>query len=428
MELLNDLRANWAVLIAKVVVVVLLALCWYNVVSFTRSTAQAVTHGLSADADLYAVVDDLAPEEFEAVRHDGHTLDQVASFVDRLDDEPGFRFISSYDHPVTVGDFRGDERFDVGYATEYTLNGPYQDESGRTVRDVKSIQLTETAYDFAGISVHDGEPISWADVDWGSGRVPVLLGDEYRGIYELGDVLTGEVILQEQELEVVGFLEQDSVMYFRGQPNHYLDDTIVVPYPPELARLDRAALDRMDPELFGRLAFQVLNADLAVDRELDFGAVVARLDTIGDDTGFRSYTLLGVPTYLVQLSLVRQLVHDNLALVTTLLTVLTAGAGVIAITLCRILRHRRAPVARVHLLLGKRPDQAERLFRASRLCEYTAALGIFLVASSLLPNDSAVARSGASVALVVWCSIDGLVQRRGIRTELTTRQRRGTAR
>lgn len=430
MELLNDLRSNWPIIVAKIVLLVLLALCWYNVASFTQSTSQAVAQGLSADADfdLYTVVDDLDPDAFEAIRRDQNALDAVASFVDRIDDEPGFDFISSFDQPVTVQDFRGDDRFDVGYGTEYTRNGKYQDESGRSVQDIKSIQLNETAYEFAGLSVEDGEPIEWDAVDWGSGQMPVLLGAEYRGVYALGQRLTGSVILQEQELEVVGFLEPDSAMYFRGESNHYLDDTVIVPYPPTLAGLDRAALDRLDPELFGRLVFQVLNADLAVDRSLGFGGVVARLDEIGDDTGFRSYTLLGVPTYLVQLSLVRQLIHDNLVLVTALLVVLTAGVAIITAFLNRLLHHRRAPVARVHHLLGKSPNHTNRLFRASRLTEYTAALGLFLATSALLPNDSATARLGASTVLLLWCVADGAVSRRAVRIELTTQRRRGTPR
>ncbi len=430
MELLNDLRSNWTIIVAKIVLIVLLALCWYNVASFTQSTSQAVTQGLStvADADLYTVIDDLDPEAFEAIRRDERALDAVASFVDRIDDEPGFRFISSYDQPVTVQDFRGDDRFDVGYGTEYTLNGKYQDESGRSVQDIKSIQLNETAFEFARLSVQDGKPIDWDAVDWASGRIPVLLGNEYRGVYELGQRLTGSVILQEQELEVVGFLEPDSAMYFRGEANHYLDDTVIVPYPPTLAGLDRAALDRLDPELFARLVFQVLNADLAVDRSLDFGGVVARLDEIGDDTGFRSYTLLGVPTYLVQLSLVRQLIQDNLVLVTALLVSLTAGVGIITAFLNRLLHHRRAPVARVHHLLGKSPNHTNRLFRASRLTEYAAAFGLFLATSAVLPNDSATARFGAGTILLLWCVVDGAVSRRAVRIELTTQRRRGTPR
>ncbi|MEG8037029.1 hypothetical protein QP157_17430 [Sphingomonas sp. LR61] len=77
MELLNDLRSNWTIIVAKIVLIVLLALCWYNVASFTQSTSQAVTQGLStvADADLYTVIDDLDPEAFEAIRRDERALD-----------------------------------------------------------------------------------------------------------------------------------------------------------------------------------------------------------------------------------------------------------------------------------------------------------------------------------------------------------------
>lgn len=430
MELLNDVRSNWGVLVAKVVLVVLLALCWYNVSSFTQSTSRAIEQGLSggSDAELYTVIDDLEPDAFEAMRRDPQALDKAAAFTDRIDGEPGFDFISSYDQPVTVTDFRGDDRFDVGYGTEYTLTGPYQDESGRTVQDVKSLQLSERAFSFAGLSVKDGSPIPWSEVDWGSGRIPVLLGAGYRGVYALGDVITGTVILHEQELEVVGFLEPDSAMYFRGETNHYVDDTILVPYPPTLTGLDRAALDRQDPELFGRLVFQVLNADVAVDRSLDFGDVLARLDRIGNETGYTSYTVLGVPTYLVRLSLVRQLIQENLTLVITLLGGLTFSTGMIAASLNRLLQHRRLPVARAHYVLGKSPSHTNRLFGASRFTEYTAVLGAFLAVSALLPNNSDTARLSTSAFLLLWCAADALLQGHNLRTAVTVQERRGTVR
>jgi hypothetical protein len=430
MELLNDLKANWAILVAKTLLLVLLALSWYNVASFTQSTAQAVAQGLSAaaDVDLYSVIDDLDPDAFETTRRDPDAVDAVAAFVDRLSRERGFDFISSFDQPVTVQDFRGDERFDVGYGTEYTLAGPYEDERGRRVQDVKSIQLNRAAFEFAGLSVRAGPSLAWDDVDWGSGRIPVLLGDDYRGVYEIGQTLTGAVILQDEQLEVIGFLEPDSAMYFRGEANHYLDDTILVPYPPTLTGLDRASLDQLDPEFFGRLVFQVLNADLAVDRALDFSDVAAQLRRIGAETGFTSYSLLGVPTYLVQLSFVRQIIQDNVVLISMLLVALTGGVVIITVFLNRVLQHRRASVARVHHLLGKSPDRTVRLFTTSCLIEHAATTALFLAITTLLPNDSDVARLTAGAFLLLWCILDGLAERRAIRLELTPQRRTGAIR
>jgi hypothetical protein len=102
--------------------------------------------------------------------------------------------------------------------------------------------------------------------------------------------------------------------------------------------------------------------------------------------------------------------------------------GIITAFLNRLLHHRRAPVARVHRLLGKSPNHTNRLFRASRLTEFTAAIGLFLATSAVLPNDSALARSGAGAALLLWCVVDGAFSRRAVRIELTTRRRRGTPR
>ncbi|KTR09547.1 hypothetical protein [Curtobacterium luteum] len=172
----------------------------------------------------------------------------------------------------------------------------------------------------------------------------------------------------------------------------------------------------------------MLNADVAVDRSLDSGDVLARLDKISNETGYTSYTVLGVPTYLVQLSLVRQLIEENLTLVITLLGGLTISMGMIAAFLNQLLQHRRLPVAHAHYILGKSPSHTNRLFGASRFTEYTAVLGAFLAISALLPNNSDTARLSTSVVLLLWCAADALLQGHNLRTGVTVHERRGTVR
>lgn len=415
MELIRDLRNNGTVLISKVVTLTVLAMSLYSYGTFVQSTSLAVDHGLSddADVDLYTVIDRFTgdPDGFERFRASPEKLEDLAVFVERLDDEPGIRFISAYDQPLPVADFRGDERFDVGYGTEYSLRGEYPDESGRLVRDLKSIQMNETAFDFAGLSVVEGVEPDWGAVDYGAASVPVMLGADYEGVYAVGDTLDGSLLFRELTFEVRGFLEPDSSMYFRGDLNHFVDDAVILPYPTELSELAAS-----DQEFAGMLEFQMLGADLAVDRNLTVDDVLTRLDRLAGETGFTDYSLTGVPTYVVQLSQVRLLVQDNLALLSTILVVLVVAAAIANVFLNARLAERRRPIVNAHWLTGRNGRSLTWLLLPSWLLEHGVALIGFVVGCALLPNQHAYPFLAVVGFLLVWMLLDGLTQRQAVVT------------
>lgn len=413
MELIRDLRNNGQLVLGKVLVLTLVALSLYSYGTFVQSTSLAVDHGLSeeADVDLYTLIDQFTgdPEGFERFRASQARLDGLATFVERLDNEPDLRFVSAYDQPLPVADFRGDDRFDVGYGTEYSLRGEYPDEAGRLVRDLKSIQMNETAFDFADLRVADGAAPDWEAVDYGAPSVPVLLGADYDGIYDIGDRLDGSLLFRELPLEVHGFLESDSSMYFRGDLNHFIDDAVIVPYPAHLSGVVRS-----DLAFAGMLAFQMLNADLAVDRQLTIDDVLARLDRLGEDTGFSEYSLTGVPTYIVQLSQVRRLVRDNLALLGAILVLLALAAAVVVVCLNDRLVERRLPVAVAHWVTGRGRRRIVRLFAPSWILEHCAVLVLTVGICAQLPNQHAFPFLAVMGFLLAWMTVDGLAQRRGV--------------
>lgn len=413
MELIRDLRNNGPLVLGKVLALTLVAVSLYSFGTFVQSTSLAVDHGLSeqADVDLYTLIDEFTgdPDGFERFRASKARLDGLAMFVERLDHEPGLRFVSAYDQPVPVADFRGDDRFDVGYGTEYSLRGEYPDETGRHVRDVKSIQMNESAFAFAGLQVARGAAPDWEAVDYDAPSVPVLLGADYDGIYDVGDRLDGSLLFRGLPLEVHGFLESGSSMYFRGDLNHFVDDAVIVPYPADLSGLVGS-----DPDFAGMLAFQMLNTDLAVDRQLDIDDVLARLDRLGDDTGFSEYSLTGVPTYVVQLSQVRRLVQDNLALLGTILVLLVLAAAITVVFLNARLVERRRPAALAHWRTGRGPRRIVWLFAPSWILEHSAVLILAVGTCALLPNQHAIPFMAVAGFLLAWMTVDGLAQRRGV--------------
>jgi hypothetical protein len=413
MELIRDLRNNGVVLLAKVVTLTVLALSLYSYGTFVQSTSVAVDHGLSevADVDVYTLIDQFTgdPDAFERFRASPERLDQLAAFVERLDDEPGIRFISAYDQPLPVADFRGEERFDVGYGTEYAVRGEYPDESGRVVRDLKSIQMNEAAFEFAGLRVGNGSLPDWNAVDYGARSVPVVLGADYEGVYDIGDTLDGSLLFRDLTFEVHGFLEPDSSMYFRGDLNHFVDDAVIVPYPADLSGLVGS-----EQGFAGMLAFQMLGADLAVDRNLNIDDVLARLDRLGSDTGFTDYSLTGVPTYVVQLSQVRRLVQDNLALLSAILVLLVVAAAVAVVFLNALLGERRRPIISAYWSTGRGVRSLARLFAPSWLLEHSLVLAAFVATCAVLPNQHAYPFLAVVAFLLTWLTVDGLAQRHSV--------------
>lgn len=413
MELIRDLRDNGTVILAKVATLTLVALSLYSYGTFVQSTSLAVDNGLSrtADVDVYTLIDQFTgdPAGFERFRASPARLDELSAFVEDLDDEPGIRFISAYDQPLPVTHFRGDERFDVGYGTEYSMRGEYADESGRVVRDLKSIQMNQSAFEFAGLRVVAGSEPDWGAVDYTAPSVPVLLGADYDGVYDVGDTFDGSLLFRDLTFEVRGFVAPDSTMYFRGDVNHFVDDTVIVPYPEALASL----IDT-DQAFAGMLEFQMLNADLAVNRHLTVDDVLARLDRLADSTGFTDYSLTGVPTYFVQLSQVRRLVQDNVALLSAILVLLVIAAAVGIGFLNTRLAERRRRVSTAHWLVGR--DRRSLVFRftPSWLLEQVVALIAFVIGCALLPNQHGYPFLAVLVFLVVWMTADTLAQRHAL--------------
>jgi hypothetical protein len=319
------------------------------------------------------------------------------------------RFVSAFDQPITIEGFRGDERFDVGYGTEYTVRGEYEDGLGRTVRDVKSIQMNREAFEFAGLDAVDGARVDWGAVDYDTGALPVLLGADLADSYVPGDRISGSFLFRDVVLEVVGFLEPASTMYFRGELNRNLDDTILVPYPPSLANAD------LESEFLGMLGFQMLNGDVVVERHSGgdrTNDLLAQLDALADGTGFHDWSLTGVPTYVVQMSLVRQILVDNVVLVVAILVLLAVAVAVLWVFLGAVLLRRRTGVAHAYRTVGVDERTIARMTLPTTLLEVGLALTTFLVACSLLPNRNGVVAALTACLVLAWIAVDGLVQRR----------------
>ncbi|MFJ2620505.1 hypothetical protein [Glutamicibacter sp. NPDC087344] len=399
-----DLRRNWLIIAVKSLIVVLFLTGLYSTVSFSESTRSAINHSFSSgnNQNLYSLTDVLtSDDDFSEFRGSVDKVATVGNFYNALNESKVVSLISAFAQPVAITDFRGGEAFDAWADAEYAAAGVYLDpETGKETRDVLSMQMNNQAFDFAHLAVQKGNLPDWEHIDYSTGKIPVLLGANYLGTYELGDEIEGQLYFQPFTFQVSGFLESDSSMFYKDTINFFLDDYLIIPYPPQLT-LPTAETLYFD----GLLSFAMINTDLVAPKSLSSDEVLSHLDGIGQESGFLNYAMLGVPQYLTQYSLTRSLLIDNAWLVGLLQLALGAGSAFVLVVLGVFVYRRRLLAMDVRWKVGISGASLERSMAFMVLVEWAFIAVLFALVYRVLPN----AGSGVVVWMGLLCALIAVV-------------------
>jgi len=407
-ETLYDLRRNGPISAVKALIMLLVCLSVYNLQSFSHNTDLAIEQNLTQQLDynIFTVVDMLAePQLFSEATNSRHRVAEIAEFYDQLNADSTLKMLSVFNQALLKVQFRGDKTFEHAYGTDLSSFGFYEDEVGRRVLDVKSIQMNEQAYNFYGLRAQDGKEIRWEDVDYASGTVPVLLGNDFKPYYAIGDTIEGWMY-EKLKFQVVGFLEQNSSIPYQGEPNFYLDRHVLTPYPPRLNECSG-----LETKFCGILTFAMINSDIAVPKSITSDEVFRRLNVIGERSGFTDFTLTNTPIFLVQLGFMRQLIEDNRGLLIGLELVIAAAACVVLYVLNRFLSARRAAKTRVWAMLGAEDARVVARHRRFWLLEYACAFVLLVFVARNLPNRDDLALMAAGALLAGIAIVDATIQR-----------------
>ena len=406
------LRGTYGRLVTKILVLAFLMTSIYNVMSFSRSTQAAVAQSFhdSAKVDMYSLTDRLSePALFEEYRRTLANIEKVIHFYDYLEQNApeGVRLLSAFDQAMPVVDFAGSESFEHGNGTGATTQGSYEHPIlGERVVNVKSMQLSHSTFDFYNLAVQDGAGLEWDEVHYERAAIPVLLGSNYTGVYDIGDELTVDYYSKPTQMRVSGFLAPSASMFYQGNINFFLDDYLVVPYPKSIS-----GIATPNQEFYGILAFAMLNANIAVDQAQSDGAVFRALEAAATSSGFDHYALLSVPTYLTQFASVRALVQENFVLVATVEVLLAAAAVVVSAVLTSSAIRRRERRLRIAWQLGQSRSDLMRAVLAIVAVEYAALTVAFLTTAQLLPNHDASAQRLCLGFIAVFAGVEMLHRR-----------------
>lgn len=349
-ELLYDLRSNGVLVALKIAVLSLIGVAAYHALALSSGTSDAVpaTVQLQQNYNLYTLRDTLYdPELYASFLSDDASVDSLAAFSNALSADKDIKLLSIYNQAIPLLDQRGGKRFRYGYGDEIGTSEPYRDPNGNTVVNVKALQMNQIGYSFYGLHVAEGSEPRWENVDLSCDRIPVVLGNDYRGLYGIGDILQGWLYLEEREFEIIGFLEDSSSIWYMGNPSFSIDSYIVIPYPPTMHQQAIGG-----ETLYGIMASSYMNCDIAVPATWSTSDVLDRLDRISMNTGYASYSLIGIPNYRVQLRQMRALMERDVDLLIGLASAIgSAGiAGIIIIDSALFIR--RKPIHRLIWTIG----------------------------------------------------------------------------
>ncbi|WP_251711967.1 hypothetical protein [Lactococcus ileimucosae] len=265
-------------------------------------------------------------------------------------------------------------QFDYAFDTERTKKGFYQDEqTGEKLFDVKALQMNARTFSFFNLSVKKGTTIDWDTVNYDSGVLPILLGSDYNGVYNVGDIIEGSLYFKKYQFEVVGILRENSSLFYQNNRNTFIDNYFIIPYPPKLPKVTEK-----DKEFYGILNFAMINGNIAVSRDMTGTELLNKLHDISLKSNFSHYTLLSMPAYLIQFNFMYNIIQKNLSLIFGVIALLSLSLYIVLRCLDKVMIKRRLNIIKYFWIKGYRARDIKFVVLKYTMTEYMLSSIIFL--------------------------------------------------
>lgn len=128
--------------------------------------------------------------------------EKLKIFHECLKNEKEWEFFSVNDQSVDINLPNIPEKFLFQYESGNTIKN--EDDSKK---NIKCLHISQNVFSEFGIALSEGDEFKSEDFLYKDGDVvPVILGDEYKGILSIGQILDGEYLFENFKFKVVGFL------------------------------------------------------------------------------------------------------------------------------------------------------------------------------------------------------------------------------
>ena len=127
---------------------------------------------------IYRLGDSLLEEDYRKFREDKASMNTLVAFYNYLNQSDELSILSIFNQALYVKNFKGDKAF--YYTPEEVLKA-----DPSLTPSIKGIEMNQKAFDFYQLKLAEGKEINWAGVDYQNGsKIPILLGYQYKGVYQ----------------------------------------------------------------------------------------------------------------------------------------------------------------------------------------------------------------------------------------------------
>ncbi|MFD3260266.1 hypothetical protein ACE3MQ_16890 [Paenibacillus lentus] len=273
-------------------------------------------------------------------------LSRIKNFYNQLNNTNDFRYLAMFNHHILLKDKGIPEEFIEGYEQGSKKNQAIIGEEAYAA--VKSFQMNKQALDYFGLVISKGS--IWNDDDFKDTNtiMPVLLGSSYQNVYSVGDETTINFYSKTFTIKVIGFLKENSKLFFNNNTEFYLDKYIILPY-----RDYGDPISKTD-ELFQRISyFAMVNGYIVTDNSPSQNQIMMqRIEAISKNTSFEGYSFIGMNPHFQKYRGLMTVLQENKILIQSIFVSTFILNLIVIITILLLQQKRRLSAFAIHYING----------------------------------------------------------------------------
>lgn len=284
------------------------------------------------DKAIYQLIDGYyEPDAFTAFRSEPNALNILKNYYHALMNAESFQYLAMFDQSITINDVNG-----------------AADNDGGQLKEAEAFQMNEQACQYFELNVIEGRAFQQGDFDDNGNVMPVLMGNSYMNAFEVGDRLPATYYQKEVELEIIGFLRENTMIYYNGNYEFYLDQYIILPY------IHYDAPQTESDESFQEIVyFAMINGYISISSgDAHTQDMMAEMEAIAEKTGFYNYVFIGSNPNLQQYRGLINILNKNYDLILSLL-ILSFLVNMVTLGVqAYMMQQRRLRMMAIHYLNG----------------------------------------------------------------------------
>ncbi|MDK8183458.1 ABC transporter ATP-binding protein [Paenibacillus sp. UMB4589-SE434] len=270
---------------------------------------------------LYKISDKLVNEVEINFFSKPNNYDKLHDFSNLMQLSTDFQYYIANWQPIGISNFKGSAIFGAYYESgnrEKTRN-----RDGKDYTSIKSVQVNHNVFDLNNIQLQQGRIFDADEYILTGDNIPVILGAEYTGIYQLGDQIDIDYYFQTFKGTVVGIVQPLQKIVTNNRPELLLDRYVLLPLmslSDSPSRLNNNAAKY--PVFFKALLLTRANG--MIISELDPLSIRKVVGSIAQKTGFDQFSIIGADG--LRINTLVQMTEANrftLLLVSSLMFVIT---------------------------------------------------------------------------------------------------------